>query len=122
MAPELKQRPLMRHNPLHTHVRSTRDELAEMGRLVGERLYNYPIQVRILIPEKGFTETGRPGGPIYDPESDRGFREGLEAFLVDEPNPNLVIETYPWNINEPEFAAAVVDAMKTVEKDEHEQL
>lgn len=114
MAPELKERKLMRHNPLHTHVRATREEMAAMGREVGIRLSGYPRKLKVLIPEKGFTKTGRPGGLIHDPESDAGFLEGLSSWLAETPNPNLEIESHPYNINEPEFAAKVAVAMKTI--------
>lgn len=114
ITPELKERKLMCHNPLHTHVRATREEMIAIGREVGMRLSGYPRKLKVLIPEKGFTKTGRPGGPIHDPESDAGFLQGLNSWLEEMPNPNLEIESHPYNINEPEFAALVAEAMKTV--------
>ena len=107
----LKARKCMRHNPIHTHVRATRDEMMTMGREVGERLSGYRVPVEILIPEKGFTETGRPGGLIHDPESDAGFRAGLEDRLERKPNPHLKIKASPFNINDPEFASDIAEAM-----------
>ncbi len=114
MADKYKKRKLMRHNPIHTHVRAIHDEMSKMGYVVGESLSGYEIPVKILIPEKGFTKTGSPGGPIHDPSSDVGFREGLEEYLATDPNPSISIESHPYNINEPEFAAAVADAIKAV--------
>lgn len=81
---------------------------------VGEKLRDFSRPIKVLIPEKGFTKTGQPGGLIHDPESDQGFREGLESWLTDHPNPNLTIETFPYYINEPAFAASVCTAMVEV--------
>ena len=81
-----------------------------MGREVGVRLSGYPRTVRVMIPEKGFTKTGRPGGPIHDPDADRGFREGLELQLADNGDERVQIESLPFNINDPEFARAVAEA------------
>ena len=117
VSPELKKRLHIRHNPLHTHVRSTREEMAEMGREIGSRLSGYRRTVRVLIPEKGFTKTGRPGGPINDPESDKGFREGLESWLAENQGEKIEISSLPYNINDPEFAEAAVEAMKMSLKD-----
>jgi uncharacterized protein (UPF0261 family) len=112
VAPEFKERKHMRHNPLHTHVRATREEMIAQAREVGRRLSGYQRPVRVLIPEKGFTKTGRPGGPIHDPESDAGFLLGLEAWIAENPDSKIEITSLPFHINDPDFAEAVAAAMK----------
>jgi len=77
--PERRGRKFVVHNPVHTHVRATYEEMRAAGRGIVDRLVGG--LVAIMIPNKGFTQTNREGGPMFDPEADAGFAAGVREAL-----------------------------------------
>ena len=61
--------------------------------------------MRILIPLKGWSSADLPGNPTYDPKEDRLFTEVLRENL----RPDIPIVEVDANMEDPEFAAAVVE-------------
>jgi len=110
----IQARAYVRHNPLHTHVRATRDEMIESGRFVARRLADGHGPRLLLVPTKGFSELNASGRPLYDPEADAGFIEGVERELLSHPDHGIEIEKVPLHINDPRFAAIVAERMITV--------
>ncbi|MDE0111654.1 MAG: ABC transporter permease [Albidovulum sp.] len=94
------------HNPQVTLMRTTREENEEMGRWIGERLNLMRGPVRFFLPEGGVSSLDRPGQPFWDPEADAAFFKSLEATV--QANSERKVLRIPANINDPEFADAVV--------------
>ncbi len=94
------------HNPLHTHVRATREEMRAVGRFVAERLCEGSGPAAVLVPAGGFTQLNVAGGVMYDPESDSGFLEGLEDELARHPARRVPVRSLDLHINDPCFAEA----------------
>jgi uncharacterized protein (UPF0261 family) len=92
------------HNPLHTHVRANREEMSAVGRYIAERLSKSTGPAAVLIPGGGFTQLNIKGGPMYEPESDRGFLEGLREVLDRRRKSQIPIRQVDLHINDPAFA------------------
>lgn len=102
--PEMLHRKYVIHNPIHTHVKANYDEMKAVGRFVAERLLRSTGPSVVLIPLKGFSQLNVSGGPMYEPESDQGFIEGLREELEGEGTRNVSLETLDMHINDPAFA------------------
>ena len=70
--PERQGRKFVVHNPVHTHVRATYEEMRAAGHCILDRLAGG--SVAIMIPNQGFTQTNRENGPMFDPAADPGSR------------------------------------------------
>jgi uncharacterized protein (UPF0261 family) len=99
------------HNPLHTHVRANREEMAAVGRYIAERLSQSTGPAAVLIPNGGFTQLNVKGGPMFEPESDRGFLEGLREELDNYPDLQIPIHEVDHHINDPVFAEEAAKMM-----------
>ncbi|SDS01738.1 Uncharacterized protein, UPF0261 family [Paenibacillaceae bacterium GAS479] len=106
---EAKGRRLVRHNPIHTHVKADWEKMRATGAFIAQRLAASSGPAVMLVPLRGFSELNAAGGPLYEPESDAGFAEGAEEELAAAGGRSrtslLRIDAH---INDPEFAAAAV--------------
>ncbi len=117
LPPEIAARQHVIHNPMHTHVRANRAEMAEVGRFIAKRLARSKGPAEVWIPLRGFTQLNVKGGPMYDPEADGGFLEGLQQELSRTGARNVFVETVDLHINDKAFAekiaARIDDMIKT---------
>jgi uncharacterized protein (UPF0261 family)/ABC-type branched-subunit amino acid transport system ATPase component len=105
-------RTFYQHNPQVTLMRTTPEENARMGAWIGERLNRMEAPVRFFLPEGGVSALDAPGKPFHDPAADRALFEALERTVRQTSSRQLV--RVPWNINDPEFAAEVVRAFRSL--------
>jgi uncharacterized protein (UPF0261 family)/ABC-type branched-subunit amino acid transport system ATPase component len=103
---------LHRHNPNVTLMRTTPDENDRIGRWIGERLNRMDAPVRFLLPEGGVSALDRPGHVFHDEAADAALFRALEATVRQTSTRQLV--RVPAHINDAAFAAAVLDAYRTV--------
>jgi len=78
---EQRRRPYIVHNPNITLVRTSREEMAEIGRRMAERLNAARGPAAVLVPRGGFSYSDRPGHAFYDPEADAALVGALEQGL-----------------------------------------
>lgn len=100
------------HNPQITLMRTTPDENARMGAWIGERLNAMDGPVRFFLPEGGVSALDSPGAPFHDPEADRALFDALQRTVRQTANRQLVRRSE--NINDPSFAAALVDTFRAL--------
>jgi uncharacterized protein (UPF0261 family)/ABC-type branched-subunit amino acid transport system ATPase component len=100
------------HNPQVTLMRTTAEENERMGRWIGERLNAMDGPVRFFLPEGGVSALDAPGQPFWDPDADAALFRALDQTVRQTSNRQLVRLTR--NINEPEFAAAIVAAFRSI--------
>ena len=112
--PEMLKRQHVLHNPIHTHVRATYDEMRTVGRFVAERLARSTGPARVLIPGRGFTALNVAGGPMYNPSADAGFLAGLTEELARCGALTVAVEELDLHINDPRFAAALAERIDTL--------
>ena len=101
--PALQNRPQYFHNPEFTLVRTSADEMAELGRRFATRLNAATGPVEVVIPTGGLSIPNVPGGLFWDPDADGRFLTELRAHL----RPGIPIVTAESHVNAPAFAELV---------------
>ena len=74
---ERRSRPIVEHTSSVTLVRTSACENFELGRMVAERANSGRETTVVIVPRRGFSLLGAPGGPFSDPEADDAFVQGL---------------------------------------------
>ncbi|WP_407188364.1 ABC transporter permease [Bradyrhizobium centrosematis] len=100
------------HNPQVTLMRTTVEENERMGRWIGERLNQMDGPVRFFLPEGGVSALDARGQPFWDPDADAALFRTLERTVRQTGNRQLI--RIPKNINDPDFAAAIVSAFRAL--------
>lgn len=98
------------HNPQVTLMRTTPEENTRMGRWIGERLNEMTGPVRFFLPEGGVSLLDAPGQPFHDPAADNALFSALEETVRQTSSRQLI--RLPHNINDPEFATAIVSTFR----------
>lgn len=93
------------HNRAVALFRSTREELKQVGKDVGEKLSKSKGPVTVVVPLKGFAVHDQEGGQLWDPDADAGFLEGIEPY-----GDKIKIVKVDAHIFDQEFIDAVMDA------------
>lgn len=103
-------RPTHYHNPYNTNVRATAEELAKVGQVLAEKLNASCGPVAVLIPLHGWSENGREGGPLHDPQADEALVKALEAHL--KPGIRLIkVDAHINDVAFAELAASILHEM-----------
>jgi uncharacterized protein (UPF0261 family)/ABC-type branched-subunit amino acid transport system ATPase component len=105
-----RQRKFHVHNPQVTLMRTTPEENERMGRWIGERLNRMDGPVRFFLPEGGVSALDAPGQPFWDTDADAALFVALERTVRQTGNRQLI--RVRRNINDPEFASAIVNALR----------
>jgi uncharacterized protein (UPF0261 family) len=105
-----RQRKFHVHNPQVTLMRTTPEENERIGRWIGEKLNRMDGPVRFFLPEGGVSALDAPGQPFWDPEADAALFTALERSVRQTSNRQLI--RVKRHINEPEFASAIVNALR----------
>jgi uncharacterized protein (UPF0261 family) len=96
--------PRLSHNPHITLVRTSRDQMLQLARVLGERLNQSGGPVAVVIPRGGYSFYNRPGLIFYDPEADQAFVEALKGTL----RKDIPVHELEGHINDPEFVKGLV--------------
>src|SRR6185437_455447 len=105
-----RQRKFHVHNPQVTLMRTTPEENDRMGRWIGERLNQMDGLVRFFLPEGGVSALDAQGQPFWEPEADAALFKALERTVRQTGNRQLIRIKH--NINDSEFASAIVGAFR----------
>ncbi|MGM0560036.1 MAG: ABC transporter permease [Pseudomonadota bacterium] len=105
-------RNLYKHNPQVTLMRTTAEENAAIGRWIADKLNRCEGPVRFFIPEGGVSLLDAPKQAFWDPEADKALFSAIESNLRQTADRKLI--KLPHNINDPEFAQALVAAFREV--------
>ncbi|NRF95908.1 Tm-1-like ATP-binding domain-containing protein [Paenibacillus frigoriresistens] len=98
-----KSRTLYKHNPNVTLMRTTADECAELGKIIGLKLNKATGPVSVFIPLKGTSSIAKEGEVFYDAQADRALIDNLKNTL----DPRIEVIIMDTDINDPEFAQAM---------------
>ena len=105
---EYRTRKMFVNNAKFTRVRSSSEECSRVGEIVAKKLNASRGPVTLIIPRKGLSHISKPGSPLEDPVADEALFESIRTHI--DPKKVCLIERDE-HINEPEFAAALVDAL-----------
>lgn len=100
------------HNANVTLMRTTADEMRQIGAWIARKLNASPGPVRWLLPEGGLSAIDAPGEVFHDPEADSALFQAAEETFVGSDSHRLV--RVPHHINEPAFARAIVEHIREV--------
>ncbi len=106
----LAERKLLIQDSMRVQARTSPEEMRTIARAVAEKLNKHKNKklVKFIIPVKGFSSISVEGGAIHDPISDQAFIDELKENL----DPEVDIIEVDTHINTPEFARAVIGALK----------
>lgn len=104
----LHGRPVYDHNPEYVLVRTSREEMVQLGELFAERLSRATGPVQIVVPTEGLSIPSHPEGVFWDPESDAAFLQSLRESLQVRKSA-IPIETAALHINDPACGELVAD-------------
>ncbi len=90
------------HNPQVTLMRTTADECAEIGRIIGEKVNSYQAPAAIMIPKKAISVISAPGQPFHDAGA---------LFGAIRATANVPVEEFDEEINSPVFARACAEKL-----------
>jgi uncharacterized protein (UPF0261 family) len=105
--PQFEDRNLYVHNPSVTLMRTTPAECAELGRIIARKLSGAQGPVALFIPLNGVSAIDVDGAPFHDPDADRALFQALRDHVTE----NIELHELEHNINDPEFAQAMVDKL-----------
>ena len=77
----LRKRKIYMHNPFNANVRVSRNEMAQVGNTMAERLNEARGMTAVLIPLRGWSIYGAKGGPLYDEVGYTVFLKALKNHL-----------------------------------------
>ena len=106
----LAERKLLLQDAIRVQARTSVEEMQTIAREVAGRLNRsrHKKLIKFVLPTRGFSSLSVKGGALYEPESDQAFIEALKQHLDDD----IIIREVDADINTPEFAAAVVEALE----------
>jgi uncharacterized protein (UPF0261 family) len=103
-----EDRNLYVHNPTITLMRTTSEEMAELGRRIAERLNGTSGPAVLFVPLRGVSAIDVDGQPFRDAEADEALfdslREGVDASKVE-------VHEVDADVNDPAFATAMADRL-----------
>ena len=102
--PAWRGRSQYHHNPAFTLIRTSRDEMAEVGRIMAVKLSASRGPVVVAVPLGGLSIPNTPGGAFHDPEADAAFLAELRRHLRSD----IPVVEVPAHINDPRFADTVL--------------
>jgi uncharacterized protein (UPF0261 family) len=106
---KLRKRKIYMHNPFNANVKVSRSGMAEVGSVMAERLNAAVGPTAILIPLKGWSVYGAPGGVLYDGTGNRIFLKALKDRL----RKDIELREIDAHINDNFFVDACVDQLIT---------
>ena len=106
--PEFAGRNLFVHNPTVTLMRTTPEEMAELGRRIATKLAAATGPTELFIPLRGVSAIDVEGAPFRDAEADAALFAELRAGLAGS---GVVVHELDQAINDPGFGAAMARAL-----------
>jgi uncharacterized protein (UPF0261 family) len=106
---KLSERKLYLQDAHRVQARMNAEETELVAAAAAERLNQYKgkSRVKVVIPLRGFSSIGIEGGPLHDPVADRILGTVLRSHL----DPAIEIIEVDADINSPEFAKGVINAL-----------
>ncbi len=95
------------HNAQVTLMRTTPEENARLGRVLAGKLNASRGPVAVVLPLRGGSVIGAPGGPFHDPEADAALYSALKGGL----RADIPVRELDCAINDPAFAEACAEEL-----------
>jgi uncharacterized protein (UPF0261 family) len=96
------------HNPTVTLMRTTAEEMAELGARIGRKAAAGKGPTEVFWPDRGVSALDAGGQPFSDPAADEACRAALDRELTAA---GLTLHRIDAHINDPVFATAMADRL-----------
>jgi uncharacterized protein (UPF0261 family) len=106
--PRFEDRLLHVHNPTVTLMRTTADEMAELGRRIARKLSAARAPTVLFIPLRGVSAIDVDGQPFRDEEADAALFEALRAGIDRD---RVEVHEVDADINDEAYATAMADRL-----------
>jgi uncharacterized protein (UPF0261 family) len=110
---QFEGRTLHVHNPQVTLMRTTPEECAELGRIVGEKLNAATGPTALALPLAGVSMLSVEGEAFYDPEADAALFDALRETVDDD----VDLMEFDTDVNDEAFAEAIADRLHAYMRD-----
>lgn len=104
---EFEGRQLHVHNPQVTLMRTTPEECAELGRIVGEKLSAATGPTALYLPLGGVSMLDVEGEEFHDPEADAALFDALRESV----GPDVDVVELETDVNDESFALAMAERL-----------
>jgi uncharacterized protein (UPF0261 family) len=95
----LRKRKIYMHNPYNANVGVSRKEMAQIAKVMADRLNESEGPVAVMVPLKGWSVYGSKGGPLYDEAGYGIFLKALKNHL----RAGILLEEVDAHINDSLF-------------------
>ena len=96
------------HNPTVTLMRTTAEEMAELGARIGRKAVTAEGPTQVFWPDRGVSALDADGQPFRDQAADEACRAALERELTAT---GRTLQRVDAHINDPAFATAMADRL-----------
>jgi len=103
------------HNPTVTITRINAEESRQLGEIFASKVSAASGPAAVLLPLEGLSAVDAPGQPYWDEEADTALFDAIRAGLRE----GIRLREVDANINDPEFADAVVEEFDRVWAEAH---
>lgn len=97
------------HNPAVTVIRTNREEAAELGAVLAERVSQASGPVSVFLPLRGMSAYGVEGAPFHDPAADAAMFDAIRSTVAAQ----VELVELDLAINDPRFTQAMADVLHT---------
>ncbi|MDP4503357.1 Tm-1-like ATP-binding domain-containing protein [Nonomuraea turcica] len=96
------------HNPTVTLMRTTAEEMRELGRRVAAKLREAKGPAALFVPRRGVSALDAPGAAFADPKADAACFEAMEEGLRGS---GVAVDDLDLHINDPAFGRAMAERL-----------
>lgn len=104
---KFRNRLFYQHNPTVTLMRTTTEEMAELGRIMARKLSEARGPTTVIIPMQGVSAIDKTAQPFDSPEARAAWRENLKANI----GSNVTVIEMDAHINDDEFATKLAETL-----------
>lgn len=104
---KFEDRKFYQHNPTITLMRTTVDENAELGKIMGQKLSRAKGPTTVIIPERGVSAIDAQNQPFDSPEARAAWIQNLKENASD----NVTVIEMDNNINDDAFAERLAETL-----------
>jgi len=107
---KFRDRRFYRHNPNVTLMRTTPEEMDQLGKEIAHKACASRGPTAVLIPLRGVSALDAEGQPFWWPEADAALFESLRLWM----SPQVRLIEVDRHINDPEFARVAVETLRAM--------
>lgn len=104
---KFRDRLFYQHNPTVTLMRTTTEEMAELGRIMARKLSEARGATTVIIPMQGVSAIDKTAQPFDSPEARAAWCENLKANIAS----NVTVIEMDAHINDDEFAMKLAETL-----------